>query len=113
MSGYIACFACCSNENTPYIVNKFFEIPGSGSLLLAYDELVKEPLGELGFIDGENYISCNRENVLRKIEWICNPRNMERVNKIRKNGLELVKNKHTDLVRYKMILEHIYKYDSS
>lgn len=35
------------DKNTPYIINKFFEIPASGSLLLAYDEWVKDGLKEI------------------------------------------------------------------
>lgn len=103
LSNYICCFTCCSNINTPYIINKFFEIPGSSSLLLAYDEYVKEPLKELGFIDGENYISCNKENLIDKINWICNDDNDDSINKIRLNGYNLIKNNHTEYDRYKLI----------
>ena len=107
LSEYLCCFTCCSTRNTPYIINKFFEIPASGSLLLAYDEWVKDGLKEIGFIDGENYISCNKENLIEKIEWICNEQNRDEVDRIRKNGNELVKNNHTDECRYKFILNII------
>jgi hypothetical protein len=107
LSEYLCCFTCCSTRNTPYIINKFFEIPASGSLLLAYDEWVKDGLKEIGFIDGENYISCNKENIIEKIEWICNEQNRDEVDRIRKNGNELVKNNHTDECRYKFILNII------
>lgn len=100
---FICAFSCCSNKYTPYIVSKFFEIPATGSLLLAYDEFVKEPLKEIGFIDGKNYISCNKNNIVEKIEWICDIKNKETVNKIRKNGQELVVNKHTLKNRYELI----------
>ena len=104
LSEYLCCFTCCLTKETSYIINKFFEIPASGSLLLAYDEWVKDGLKEIGFIDGENYISCNKENLIEKIEWICNEQNRNEVDRIRKNGNELVKNNHTDECRYKFIL---------
>jgi hypothetical protein len=107
LSEYLCCFTCCLTKETPYIINKFFEIPASGSLLLAYDEWVKDGLKEIGFIDGENYISCNKDNILEKIEWICDDRNRNEVDRIRKNGNELVKNNHTDECRYKFILSII------
>ena len=104
LSEYLCCFTCCLTKETPYIINKFFEIPASGSLLLAYDEWVKDGLKEIGFIDGENYISCNKDNILEKIEWICDEKNRDEVDRIRRNGNELVKNNHTDECRYKFIL---------
>jgi hypothetical protein len=104
---YVCCFTCCSNSSTPYIINKFFEIPFTGSLLLAYDEFVKKPLKSLGFIDQENYISCDRENIKQKISWICDIQNREEVNRIRKNGYELVRQKHTDKIRFQDLLNLI------
>ena len=62
---------------------------------------------KIGFIDGENYISCNKENLIEKIEWICNEQNRNEVDRIRKNGNELVKNNHTDECRYNFILNII------
>ena len=103
INGYIASIACCANQNTPYIVSKFFEIPASGALLLAYDEFVKEPLNQLGFVDGENYISANYENIIDKILFITNPVNKEKVDKIRKNGYEFVWKNHTLLNRIQLI----------
>jgi len=100
---FVCAFSCCSNKNTPYIVSKFFEIPATGSLLLANDEFVKEPLKELGFIDGVNYISCNKENIIEKINWICDINNIEEINKIRKKGQELVINYHLLKNRYDII----------
>lgn len=107
LSEYLCCFTCCLTKETPYIINKFFEIPASGSLLLAYDEWVKDGLKEIGFIDGENYISCNKDNFIKKIEWICDEKNRNEVDRIRKNGNELVKKNHTDECRYKYILNII------
>lgn len=95
LSEYICAFTCCSNINTPYLVAKFFEIPGSGSLLLAYDEFIKEHLCELGLIDGENYISVNHDNLKEKIDYILNPDNRKYIDSVRTKGYLLIQNNHT------------------
>ena len=103
LNQYICCITCCSNSETPYVVNKFFEIPASGSLLLAYDEYIKEPLKELGFIDGENYISATYDNITEKIAFITNPDNRILIDRIRLNGYNLVWNNHKLSDRIKII----------
>lgn len=103
LNKYVCAFVCCLNHTTPYIVNKFFEIPGVGCLLLAYDEFVKDGLKEIGFIDGVNYISCNKHNILDKIDYICNEANLTEINKIRINGYNLVKDNHTRQHRYELL----------
>jgi hypothetical protein len=102
LNKFLCCFTCCANKNLPYILGKFFEIPSSGSLLLAFDEFVKDELINLGFKDGENYISCTLENMEEKIRYILNPENLEEINKIRKNGYEFVwkYHKQTDRLKY-------------
>ena len=106
---YICAFNCCSNSKTPYIVSKFFEIPATGSLLLAYDEYVKNPLKQIGFIDGVNYISCNKENIIDKINYICDTKNIEKINSIRIKGQELVLSKHM-LKNREELIKNIIKY---
>ena len=103
LNKYICCFTCCSIKTTPYIIAKVFEIPAAGSLLLAFDEYVKEPLKELGFIDGVNYISCNQSNMVEKINYICDEKNSDIIDIIRENGQKLVKERHTDKERYEYI----------
>lgn len=102
LNNFLCCFTCCANKNLPYIIGKFFEIPCSGSLLFAYDEFVKEELKKLGFIDGENYISCTLKNMEEKIAYILEPSNLEEINRIRKNGYEFVwkYHKQTDRLKY-------------
>ncbi|AYV85718.1 MAG: hypothetical protein Satyrvirus33_8 [Satyrvirus sp.] len=105
LSKYVASITCCSTEKTPYVIAKFFEIPASGSLLMAYDEFVKEPLKQLGFVDGENYLSVNYDNIIDKISFVMDPNNTEEVNRIRRNGYDFVWKNHTLLDRIK-IIEH-------
>jgi hypothetical protein len=92
LNTYLACFTCCSTEKTPYMLAKFFEIPGSGSLLVAYDHLIKEELKELGFLDMQNYISVNEQNIKSKLEYIF--KNREDIDRIRHNGYNLIHSKH-------------------
>ena len=107
LNKFICGFTCCLTKESPYIVNKFFEIPAAGCLLLAFDEYVKDGLKEIGFIDGENYISCNKENIIDKINYICNNSNINEVNRIRKNGQELIKKRHTLESRYDLLVNLI------
>lgn len=91
---YLVAFTCCSYERTPYIVSKFFEIPASGALLLAYDGLVKAPLAQLGFVDGVHYVAVDDSNLEDKIKYVLDEGNREEINLIRKQGWELVQKRH-------------------
>lgn len=86
-----------------YIVSKYFEIPACGSLLLAQNP-EGDKLIDLGFIDGINYISCNKDNMTEKIKWIMDTKNRNEVNEIRKAGMNLVKNNHSIYHRIDYIL---------
>ena len=103
LNKYIACFTCCLNKNTPYIVAKFFEISASGALLIAYDEYVKNELKQLGFIDGYNYISVDSDNLLQKIKWVTDINNKNDIDRIRINGYNLVKSQHCLINRVKYV----------
>ena len=94
LNEYLVCFTCCSTTDTPYIISKFFEIPGSGSLLLAYDENIKDQLKDIGFIDGHNYISVTEENFVDKMNYVLDSKNRQEIDIIRYNGYELIDNKH-------------------
>lgn len=94
---YIACFV---DDSRNYILAKFFEIPASGSLLLAMNTNTKKILESLGFIDGTNYISCSKENIIEKIDYITNPNNINHINNIRLQGYNLIKSKHKWRKRY-------------
>jgi hypothetical protein len=100
---YLCSFVCCSNQNTPYLVKKYFEIPYSGALLLSYDKYIKQQLEQLGFVDMVNYISCDEHNLISKIEFILDPKNAEIVEKIRKSGYDLIHSSHTSKERVKFI----------
>lgn len=103
LNQYLVGITCCSTNTTPYLLNKFFEIPGSGALLLAFDEHIKEQLNILGFIDGQNYISVNNQNLTQKIDYVLDNKNRNIIDKIRKEGYDLVWERHTLLHRINII----------
>jgi hypothetical protein len=91
LNKYLCCFVDTPRD---YILAKVFEICGSGSLLLCMNNQLLDIFEKLGFIDNQNYISCTRENILEKISFILHPENRQKIDEIRKNGLELIRNKH-------------------
>lgn len=80
----------------PYIVSKYFEIPGCNSLLIAHIlPEMEEEFKKYGFIENENYIRFNDvKELIQKCNYIFDPKNKEIVEKIRLNGYNLVKNNH-------------------
>ena len=55
------------------------------------------------FIDGENYIACNMFNIEQKINCILDPKNRKEIDRIRRNGFELVQKKHKISDRFKYL----------
>ncbi len=96
LNRYLCCFTDASIYK--YVLLKNFEIAGSGSLLLTDDSII-EPMGKLGFIDGVNCIFSNLNNVREKISWILDARNRDEIDKIRINGMKLVKQYHLTSIR--------------
>jgi hypothetical protein len=76
-----------------YLVAKYFEIPATGALLFA-DGSVAEPLAELGFLDGEHYISATLANLEERIDYVIDPRHDEEIAAIRRRAQQLVANRH-------------------
>jgi hypothetical protein len=76
-----------------YVVAKYFEIPATGALLLA-DDAVSGPLRELGFIENEHYLPVSKENLEERVQYVLDPRNHERLDKIRERGQALVWERH-------------------
>lgn len=102
LNKYLCCFVDTARD---YTLAKIFEICGSGSLLLCMNSNIIDIFDKLGFIDGINYITCTRENIIEKIDYITNPINIEEINKIRNRGFEIIKEKHNYEYRYKVFLE--------
>ena len=89
--------------NIGYILAKYFEIPGSNSLLFAYNKNLEKDLENLGFKDGINYIGFTMENLNKKIKNLEN--GLIDIQKITTNGFNLIKEKHTLSKRIKKLDE--------
>ena len=100
LSEYLCCFTDASAYN--YILLKTFEICSVGSLLLCEDSISNE-LSSLGFNDNINYISCNKQNLESKINWILDKKNRNQVDEIRINGMKLIREFHNTNNRAKYL----------
>jgi len=85
-----------------YIVAKFFEIPATGSLLLA-DASVSEQLLKLGFFEYEHYVPVHGDQLEAGIEFVLDSENRGIVDRIRRAGQQLVLERHTTRDRARLI----------
>lgn len=76
------------------ILGKFFEICGSGLLLLCSHNGLQSEFESIGFKNMNNYIHIDNNNFDEIIEFLFNQSNKDVILQIRKNGYELVKNNH-------------------
>ena len=79
-------FENINEKKNGYVVGKYFEICGSGLLLLADTTDLKDEFSKYGFIDNVNYIDVTFENINDKVKFITNDKNKEKINSIRLNG---------------------------
>lgn len=87
-----------------YIVAKYFEIPATGALLLA-DDAVSAPLAELGFQPHVHYVPVSAENLETQIEFVLAERNRNEIDTIRRQGREMVLDRHKTSDRARLIDE--------
>lgn len=76
-----------------YLVAKFFEITGSGCLLLCDHRGVQQQLSHHGFLEGEHYLNINRENSAEVNAFVKN--HPDKVRDIRTRAHALVTSKYT------------------
>ena len=112
LNDYIACYYSSIHipklENNLVILAKAFEIPATGSLLLA-DESCKDSLKKVGFEENINYMTINKNNYDKTIDFILDEKNRVIINEIRRNGQKLILENHTELARVKEINEILDK----
>ena len=80
----------------PYIVSKYFEIPGCGALLLGHvlPEMEEEML-RCGIVDNLNYVKFkDTDELIEKCNYVFDPKNKDIIEEIRLNGYNLIKNNH-------------------
>ena len=105
-------FICCFTDSLcwNYVLLKVYEITSVGSLLLVTDSIEKQ-LNELDFYNETNCIVCNKENVIEKMNWILDDNNLEKINIIRKNGMNLTRQKHNTEERANLFNKYINELD--
>lgn len=91
LNKYLCCFTDAHKYR--YLHLKNFEIASVGSLLLT-DKLIEPEMNQLGFVDYETCIFASPDNFVEKVSWICDDRNRETVDQIRRAGMQLVKERH-------------------
>lgn len=87
-----------------YPVSKFFEIMGSGTLVMADKPQSAE---ELHFEAGENYVEINRDDWKEKLEYYLED-DVER-ERIARNGYETVMKYHTSETRARQLVDFLSK----
>lgn len=96
-------FTCGSrNETGAPAVLKFFEAPACKTLLLAE---TNKDVEDLGFVDGENYVSCSVANFYEKAQYYLS-HEQER-QRITDNGYHFIHNHHTNDHRAKQMIKAI------
>jgi hypothetical protein len=97
---YRAAFTDSSIYN--YVVAKYFEIPATGSLLVAGDT-VKSELAQLGFVENQHYLPVSAENLEERIAFVLDSKNHDDVDQIRTRAQELVWERHKTIDRARQI----------
>src|SRR5262245_42576308 len=99
---YRAAFTDASSYR--YTVAKYFEIPATGSLLLA-DRAVSGPLSRIGFIEGVHYVGVSNDDLEENIEYVLDEHNHRELDQVRRNGQDLVWQRHKTSDRARSIDE--------
>jgi len=107
LNSYLVCFCDDSIYYSPYIVCKFFEILSSGALLLTSLTNTKRYFDKLGFIENEDYINIDTNNLLETINYVMDINNIDEINRIRYNGYMKATKFHTSEYRAKQLNEII------
>jgi hypothetical protein len=91
---FFCAFTSTLNDMFHYVFAKIFEIPATGCLLVV-DDRIQEELLELGFETDIHCIFINKNNFDQKLDFILDPMNRSTMDTIRKNGANLIREKHT------------------
>lgn len=97
-----AAFTDCTRYQ--YTLAKHFEIPATGALLVA-DSAIAEPLAELGFVPGFHYLPVSDDNLEDRVRYVLCAEHHAELDRIRRNGHELVLARHRTSHRARLIDE--------
>lgn len=81
-----------------YIVSKYFELPACGCV--PFMEVAPD-LGELGFVDGVNFISITRWNYKKRLSFIYS----KEAEKVAGAAQDLIRSRHTHRHRTRLIID--------
>lgn len=102
------------NPNLPpgilYLVEKIFEIMGSGVLLLYDDSTTESEIKELGLLAGVHYVSFTPSTVDQVMKWLTDPANGQTIKDIRQAGHAMVKGDR--LVKNRVAMMNQYMLDN-
>jgi hypothetical protein len=76
------------------LVAKVFELPAVGSLLIVNLDL-EQYMEALGMENMKHYVGFKDDDPEAGIWWAMDPKNIEKIESIRRNGMELMRTKHT------------------
>lgn len=96
-------FTCGSIYSYPVL--KFFEAPACRTLLLAEPN---QDMLDLGFIDGVNFVSCNKNNFYEKARYYLY--NVNERNRITENGFRFIHENHTNKERAKQFIHYVFEF---
>lgn len=101
-------FCCLTDDGAPentQVAGKYFEIPATGSLLLAP---IAPDLDQLDLIPGVHFVPIRKETVFSQIgDCLIHPRKYQ---KIRQDGMELVRKNHSINNRFFQLKEILESY---
>ena len=86
---YLGGLAIVGNHLNQVVITKHIEVMTVGSLMIS--ERFKD-LDRMGFIPNRHYVEVTRENLVRKVKYIC--RNPEEYAAIRRQGMAFVRRHH-------------------
>jgi hypothetical protein len=62
--------------------------------LLLTDRIIEKEMNELGFLDGQTCIFCDKSDFLEKVAWIVDDANRSAIDGIRMAGMKLTRERH-------------------
>lgn len=98
-----------TKDSEYYLIAKFFEIMGSGVLLLCNDYGVKKQLNRLGFYENIDYINVTNDTFLDTVNFLFDDNNNEKINEIRRSGHQKVINNFTTKIKVDELNEYLAK----
>lgn len=85
-----------------YVIAKIFEIPSTGSLLIVNRDVVPL-LKALNLNEMEHFVGFDRMDPVTTVNWVMDPANQAEVDRIRRAGMQVVREQHMVTNRVKAL----------